>query len=149
MISGHLGNWEVAAAAVAVRGVPMDVAAHLQKNPLFYRHMVELQDRLGLTVIVKNQAFRLVPAGPRRGPMWSPSIADQNIRKRGVFVDFFGKAAATAKGPALFALRTGCSGLLGRGGPEARVPLSVPGHHRTCPSSGRGASVVVRMRSVT
>ena len=47
MISGHLGNWEVAAASVAVRGVPMDVAAHLQKNPLFYRHMVERQDRLG------------------------------------------------------------------------------------------------------
>ena len=46
MISGHLGNWEVAAAAVAVRSVPMDVAAHLQKNPLFYRHMVELRDRL-------------------------------------------------------------------------------------------------------
>ena len=68
VISGHLGNWEVAAAAVAVRGVPMDVAAHLQKNPLFYHHMVELRDRLGLTVIVKNEAFRLVPAGTRCGP---------------------------------------------------------------------------------
>ena len=112
MISGHLGNWEMAAASVAVRGVPMDVAAHLQKNPLFYRHMVELQDRLGLTVIVKNEAFRLVPQALAAGRVVA-LIADQNIRQRGVFVDFFGKAAATAKGPALFALRTGAPVFLG------------------------------------
>ena len=112
MISGHLGNWEVAAASVAVRGVPMDVAAHLQKNPLFYRHMVERQDRLGLTVLVKNEAFRLVPQALAAGRIVA-LIADQNIRKRGVFVDFFGKAAATAKGPAVFALRTGAPVFLG------------------------------------
>ena len=112
MISGHLGNWEVAAASVAVRGVPMDVAAHLQKNPLIYRHMVERQDRLGLTVLVKNEAFRLVPQALAAGRIVA-LIADQNIRKRGVFVDFFGKAAATARGPALFALRTGAPVFLG------------------------------------
>ena len=112
MISGHLGNWEVAAASVAVRGVPMDVAAHLQKNPLFYRHMVERQDRLGLTVIVKNEAFRLVPQALAAGRVVA-LIADQNMRKRGVFVDFFGRPAATAKGPALFALRTGAAVFLG------------------------------------
>ncbi len=112
VISGHLGNWEVAAAAMAVRGVPMDVVAHLQKNPLFYRHMVELRERLGLTVITKNAAFRLVPRSLAAGRVVA-LIADQNIRKRGIFVDFFGKAAATAKGPALFAHRTGAPVFLG------------------------------------
>ena len=112
VISGHLGNWEVAAAAVAVRGVPMDVAAHLQKNPLFYHHMVELRDRLGLRVIVKNEAFRLVPQALAAGRVVA-LISDQNMRKRGIFVDFFGRAAATAKGPALFALRTGAPVFLG------------------------------------
>jgi KDO2-lipid IV(A) lauroyltransferase len=112
VISGHLGNWEVAAAAVAARGVPMDVAAHLQKNPLFYRHMVELRRRLGLTVIVKNEAFRLVPQALAAGRVVA-LISDQNMRKRGIFVDFFGRAAATAKGPALFALRSGAPVFLG------------------------------------
>ena len=112
VISGHLGNWEVAAAAMAARGVPMDVAVHLQKNPLFYRHMVELRERLGLTVITKNDAFRLVPRALAAGRVVA-LIADQNIRKRGVFVDFFGRAAATAKGPALFALRSGAPVFLG------------------------------------
>ena len=112
VISGHLGNWEVAAAAVAARGVPMDVAAHLQKNPLFYRHMVELRDQLGLTVIVKNEAFCLVPQALAAGRVVA-LVSDQNMQQRGVFVDFFGRAAATAKGPALFALRTGAPVFLG------------------------------------
>ena len=105
VISGHLGNWEIAAAAVAARGMPMDVAAHLQKNPLFHRHMLEVWDRLGLTVMVKNEAFRLVPQALAAGRVVA-LISDQNMRKRGVFVDFFGRSAATARGPALFALRT-------------------------------------------
>ena len=112
VISGHLGNWEVAAAAVAARGVPMDVAAHLQKNPLFYHHMVELRDRFGLTVIVKNEAFRLVPRALAAGRVVA-LVSDQNMRRRGIFVDFFGKTAATAKGPALFALRSGAPVFLG------------------------------------
>jgi len=106
VISGHLGNWEIAAAAVAARGMPMDVAAHLQKNPFFHRHMLEVWDRLGLTVMVKNEAFRLVPQALAAGRVVA-LISDQNMRKRGVFVDFFGRSAATARGPALFALRTG------------------------------------------
>ncbi len=121
VISGHLGNWEVAAAAVAARGVPMDVAAHLQKNPYFYRHMVALRDRLGLTVIVKNEAFRLVPKALAAGRVVA-LIADQNIRKRGVFVDFFGRTAATVKGPALFALRTGAPVFLGMAVRERGYP---------------------------
>ena len=120
VVSGHLGNWEVAAAAMAARGVPMDVAAHLQKNPLFYRHMVELRARLGLTVITKNEAFRKVPQALAAGRVVA-LIADQNIQKRGVFVDFFGRTAATAKGPALFALRAGAPVFLG-------VAVREPGH---------------------
>ncbi len=120
VISGHLGNWEVAAASMAARGLPMDVAAHLQKNPLVYRHMAKLRDRLGLTVITKNEAFRLVPRALAAGRVVA-LMADQNIPRRGIFVDFFGKPAATAKGPALFAHRSGAPVFLG-------VALRDPGY---------------------
>ena len=59
VVSGHLGNWEIAGASAAARGVPMDVVAHRQKNPLFDRYLVETRARLGLNVMVKNDAFRL------------------------------------------------------------------------------------------
>jgi KDO2-lipid IV(A) lauroyltransferase len=40
-------------------------------------------------------------------------VGDQNVRRGGVFVDFFGKPASTARGTALFALRTGAPVFLG------------------------------------
>ncbi len=63
-------------------------------------------------MIVKNEASRLVPRALSAGHVVA-LIADQNMRKRGVFVDFFGREAATAKGPALFALRTGAPVFVG------------------------------------
>lgn len=118
-ITGHLGNWEIGAAAVAARGLPTDVVAHRQKNPLFDDHFVRTRARLGLNVIVKNEAARLALRSLAAGRL-TAFVADQNIRKRGVFIEFFGEAAATAKGPALFALRSGAPVFLG-------VALRVPG----------------------
>ena len=112
VVSGHLGNWEIAGASAAARGVPMDVVAHRQNNPLFDRYLVETRDRLGLTVIVKNDAFRLARRSLSAGRV-AAFVADQNIRRRGIFVDFFGSPAATPKGPALFAVRSGAPVFLG------------------------------------
>jgi len=112
VVSGHLGNWEIAGASAAARGVPMDVVAHRQKNPLFDDYLVKTRGRLGLTVIVKNDAFRLARRSLSEGRV-AAFVADQNIRRRGVFVDFFGRVAATPRGPALFALRSGAPVFLG------------------------------------
>ena len=112
VVSGHLGNWEIAGASAAARGVHMDVVAHRQKNPLFDRYLVETRRRLGLTVMVKNDALLLARRSLSAGRV-AAFVADQNIRRRGVFVDFFGSAAATPKGPALFALRSGAPVFLG------------------------------------
>lgn len=112
VVSGHLGNWEIAGASAAARGVPMDVVAHRQKNPMFDDYLVETRRRLGLTVMVKNDALHLARRSLAEGRA-AAFVSDQNIRRRGIFVSFFGKTAATPKGPAMFALRSGAPVFLG------------------------------------
>lgn len=105
VITGHLGNWEIGGAALAARGMSIDAVVFPQNNPLFDRHLTDARARLGITVIAKADAGRMVLESLRKGRVVA-LVADQNVRTRPVFVEFFGVPAATAKGPAVFALRT-------------------------------------------
>jgi Kdo2-lipid IVA lauroyltransferase/acyltransferase len=112
VVTGHLGNWEIGGAALAVRGVPVDAVALVQANRLFDRDLVETRARLGVRVITRGAAPKEVLrtlAGRRVAAL----VADQNARGAGVFVDFFGHPASTFRGPALFSLRTGAPLFLG------------------------------------
>jgi KDO2-lipid IV(A) lauroyltransferase len=112
VVTGHLGNWEIGGAAVAVRGVPVDAVALVQANPLFDRELARTRARLGMRVIARGAAPREVLRSLRAGRL-AALVADQNDRRGGLFVDFLGVAAATFRGPALFALRTGAPLFLG------------------------------------
>jgi KDO2-lipid IV(A) lauroyltransferase len=94
------------AAAVAARGVPVDAVVQVQRNARFDRDLTEARRNLGINVMSKQSAPRGVLASLRKGRL-AALVADQNVLRAGVFVDFFGTPAATAKGPALFSLRTG------------------------------------------
>ncbi len=111
VVTGHLGNWEIGGAAMAAWGVPVDVVVARQRNKLFDGHIVRSRKRLGMNVIPREVARAKVLESLRAGRVVG-ILGDQDARKAGVFVDFFGQPASTARGPALFALR-------------ARVPLVV------------------------
>ncbi len=106
VVTGHFGNWEMGGASIAARGIPMDVIAQRQRNPLFDADLTANRSRLGMRVIERGQApkgiLRALRAGRAAG-----IVVDQNVRRGGVFVDFFGRPASTARGTALFSLRTG------------------------------------------
>jgi Kdo2-lipid IVA lauroyltransferase/acyltransferase len=104
--TGHLGNWELGGAAVAVRGVPLDVVARRQRNPWFDRHIRRTRERLGMRVIYRDEATREALRTLRGGGAVALA-ADQHAPTGALLVDFFGVPAATARGPALLALRTG------------------------------------------
>lgn len=112
LVSAHFGNWEISAATLALRGFPLDAVVQRQRNPLFDAKLNENRRRFGVTVIFRNEAPKQVLRSLRKGRIVG-ILADQNVRRGGVFVDFFGKKAATARGPAVFALRTGCPIFLG------------------------------------
>jgi KDO2-lipid IV(A) lauroyltransferase len=66
-VTGHLGNWELAGAYVAARGVPLDVVARQQENPLFDRFLTRTRERLGMRVVWDGDAVRRAPRALREG----------------------------------------------------------------------------------
>lgn len=114
LFSGHLGNWEIGGAALTARGIPVDGVAQVQRNPLFDRELRRTREALGLRIVPKQEAPRRALRALRDGRVVA-LVADQNVTRGGIFVDFFDTPAATAKGPAVFALRTGAPLWLGCG----------------------------------
>jgi len=121
VVTGHFGNWEIGAASVAARGLPIDVVVQRQRNPLFDAELTANRNRLGLQVIERKEAPRRVLRSLRGGRIVGV-VGDQNIRRGGVFVDFFGRPAATARGTALLAIRAGAPVILGMAKREKGFP---------------------------
>ena len=137
VVTGHMGNWEIGGAALASRGIPLDVVVRGQRNRLFDDDLTQTRGALGMRVIPQSKARSGVLRSLREGRVVA-LVADQDAGGSGLFVDFMGHAASTARGPALFALRTGAPLFLGvivreRGFPHRytvhleRVPVAVTG----------------------
>lgn len=105
LITGHLGNWELAGAYVAARGVPMDAIVRTQANPLFDRYINETRSTLGMTVVRDHDAVRRTPRSLKQGRAVA-FVADQGVMGlASSYVPFFGRPAKTPRGAAVFAMR--------------------------------------------
>lgn len=106
-LSAHLGNWELGAVAIALKGYPMYSVARPLDNPYLEKMVNQIRSLSGNRVIAKGDALEEVLDLLRKGEI-IVVLLDQNVTEReGVFVEFFGRPACTNKGPALIALRTG------------------------------------------
>lgn len=106
-VTGHLGNWELAGAYVASRGVPLDVVARHMANPLFDRYLTSTRERIGMAVVHDSDAVRRTPRSIKAG-RGVAFLSDQGVLGlASTFVPFFGMPAKTPRGPAVFALRLG------------------------------------------
>jgi len=106
IMTGHLGNWEVGAAAMSRFG-KLNVIARRLDNSALEKELFGLRRRLGATVIYKKEAARRVLEALRDGEIVAILIDQNVLRREGVFVDFFGRTASTTPGLAAFHLRTG------------------------------------------
>ena len=106
VVSGHLGNWEIGGAAVVARGCPMDIVVARQRNEFFDRYLTRSRERLGFGIIPRGDARKGVLGSLREGRAVG-IMGDQDARSAGVFADFFGRPASTARGPAVLAMRSG------------------------------------------
>jgi KDO2-lipid IV(A) lauroyltransferase len=129
LVTGHYGNWEIAAATVASRGVPIAAIVRRQGNRLVDERLNGLRKRLGVEVITQREAPSRVPRLLRKNAVIG-IVGDQDARRAGVFVPFFGRPASTHRGPALFALKLGAPvfSCVARRLPGAGVRYEVSGH---------------------
>jgi len=123
LVSGHFGNWELMAAAVAKMGYPIYSVVGYQHNRLVDEMMNRYRRMVGNRVIHTGVAVRgVMKALKNKG--FVALLSDQDAGREGVFVDFFGRKSSTHQGPAVFVLKTGAPILFGS---AIRLPR---GRHR-------------------
>jgi KDO2-lipid IV(A) lauroyltransferase len=105
LITGHFGNWELAGAYVAARGVPIEVIARRLNNAMADAYVTRTREAAGMRVVHDADAVRRTPRALREGHAVA-FVADQGVLGlASTFVPFFGRPAKTPRGAAVFALR--------------------------------------------
>lgn len=105
MITGHCGNWEFLAYAMAQLGFPLcPLYRPLDLKPID-NWVRRTRESHGLHLIDKFGAAEELPGIMARGGM-PGFVADQNAGDRGIFVPFFGRLASTYKSIGLLAMQT-------------------------------------------
>ncbi len=106
-VTGHFGSWELLGASVAARGVPIDFLIGEQTNNLVDDYMNGLRRSVGIGLIAKGVAVRGVFRSLKKNRLVA-ILSDQDARKSGIFVDFFGIPSSTHPGAAQFVWKIGC-----------------------------------------
>lgn len=132
LISGHLGNWEIAAQVLSfikpVVGITRDM-----NNPYTNKLMKARKPRHNFTLTPKHDADMSRLLGTLKDGHVLALLIDQHARSRGMLVDFFGRPAATHTSHALLHLITKvplCFGYCVKTGPmqftfKASPPLRI------------------------
>tara|TARA_B100000427_G_scaffold316140_1_gene310926 strand:+ start:1718 stop:2572 length:855 start_codon:yes stop_codon:yes gene_type:complete len=111
-ITGHFGSWEMLGQWVG-KNVPLFVGiAQKQKNKGAHIFFINQRELAGTKHILRGSPIKLMYDVLSYNGLLG-LVSDQDAKKRGVFVDFFGVPASTPKGAALFNINTQAPILLG------------------------------------
>ena len=105
--TGHFGYWEIHALAEPLYARPISVLARPLDNPRLHAMLERIRTRTGNSVIYRDGAVRKVlrELAANHGVAL---LIDQHLHTPdAIYVDFFGRSAATTSALAALALRTG------------------------------------------
>ncbi|MEW6051992.1 MAG: lysophospholipid acyltransferase family protein [Candidatus Zixiibacteriota bacterium] len=107
IVTAHFGNWELLGAWFGAMGYPMDFLVGRQHNQKVDDLLIGFRREMGVGIIPlatsTRQVFKALKANRITG-----LVSDQHASSGGVRLEFFGRPAATPRGPALFAIRANC-----------------------------------------
>ena len=108
IVSAHIGNYELGAAASAVLGYPVNTIVLTHQDPRINALFDRQRRRVGVHPIPVGMALRQVFAALRRNELLGV-LADRDFFNHGMRLTFLGREVSIPQGPALFALRTGAA----------------------------------------
>ena len=101
LVSGHFGSWEVLGNWIGKNFPIFTGVAIKQKNLGAHKFFLEQRELSGTRHIFKKDSInKMYDVLSQNGILGL--VSDQDAKRNGVFVDFFGKKASTPKGAALF-----------------------------------------------
>jgi KDO2-lipid IV(A) lauroyltransferase len=104
LVTGHYSNFEIMGYILGLFGFPIYSVARPLDNRFVDRYIRSIRERKGQKIIDKKGASLLMSQVSSSGAALG-LIADQDAgKKKGIFVDFFGRPASTFKSIALLAL---------------------------------------------
>jgi len=103
----HAGNWDHAGAYFCATGIPLTtVAEHLKPEKLF-RKFLGYRTAMGMEVLdLDSRSIAVLSQRLRAGKLVA-LVADRDLSKNGIPVNFFGTGGQMPAGPALLAIQTG------------------------------------------
>ncbi len=106
ILTGHFGNWEMFAYAYGLFGHPVSLVHQTIKNPYVDRYVERMRSGGGTRLFRKQEAARAVLRALADRALVVLPLDQNQSRRAGIFVDFFGLPASTSAGLARIALRT-------------------------------------------
>ncbi|MFQ6008832.1 MAG: lysophospholipid acyltransferase family protein [Candidatus Zixiibacteriota bacterium] len=107
VLTAHFGNWELLGSWIAAVGYPVDFLVGTQHNQKIDNLFNNFRREMGVGIIPLKTSIRGVFKSLKANRI-AAIVADQHAHSGGVTIDFFGRKAATPKGPAAFAVRANC-----------------------------------------
>ncbi len=126
-VTGHVGNWELLARAIARAGVPNAVIAKRNADQGLNRLAEEFRAAGGVTTLWReDESTGRAIIKTLRGGRALGLLIDQDTSVQGVFVPFFGRPAWTPRAAADLALRFGAPVVVGT--IRRKGPRTTDGH---------------------
>ena len=102
----HAGNWDHAGAYFCAKGVPLVTVAERLKPEKLFLKFLSYRESMGMEVLpLEGRVLETLADRLRDGALVA-LVADRDLSRSGIEVDFFGAPARMPAGPALLAIRT-------------------------------------------
>ena len=108
-LTAHFGNWELLGLSLSTNNCILNVIARPIDNRRIDRIVTSLRSVLGANILPKKGVLRDTLRGLKKGGAVAILLDQNTSREEGVFVDYFGQPAATNRGLALIAMKSGAS----------------------------------------